>query len=74
MIRGVGKRQEYANKSEEHGKASELEGDIQVKKKTDRVTPAGKKGRGYMTRAPDCVHGEDSCSIFGMPVVGGTDD
>lgn len=51
-----------------------LEGDIQGKRKTDRVTPAGKRGRVYMTRAPDCVHGEDSCSIFGIPVVGGTDD
>lgn len=42
---GVGMRQEYANKSEGHGKASGLEEDIQVKKKTDRVTPAGKRGR-----------------------------
>lgn len=73
MIRGLEMRQEYANKSEGHGKASGLEEDIQVKKKADR---AGKRGRVtcYMTRAPDCVHGEDSCSIFGIPVVGGTDD
>lgn len=55
-------------------KLRECRGDIQWKEKDRSRGDANGVEAVYMTSAPDCVHGEDSCSIFGIPVVWGTDD